>query len=203
MHLLIFQDSTTAGRPCEPGFLQALINDIFILTHLSSHKILRIKSIHIDQPLPKDVGTIARNLCAVMRQCRRLKSAPELFPSVEAKNEFLKMMSKVMPIMSIIPISTSTKHTIESHYFWTRIFEVNSKSVIPHPNTPYNRNPWNNWLDNSADPRPGWISLQQKIPRYGDKLMKRITLEYNAIEADFRLVCLTLRRRRCCHMNQN
>lgn len=53
-----------------------------------------------------------------------------------------------------------------------------------HPKLLNGKNPWNNWLDNLADSWPGWIATQQKIPRCGNKLVKRITLEYEAIEAD-------------------
>jgi hypothetical protein len=100
--------------------------------------------------------------------------------------EFLKKLSKVSPIMSAIPSITNMKHEVESFRDCTTYFESGSEEEkIPHPNVLGRKNPWNHWLENSAQSIPGWIAIEQKIPRYGDKLIKRITLEYDTIEADF------------------
>lgn len=47
------------------------------------------------------------------------------------------------------------------------------------------KNPWNSWLDNSAEASPGWVSIQQKIPRCGDTLLRQITMMYDMVEKKF------------------
>jgi hypothetical protein len=45
--------------------------------------------------------------------------------------------------------------------------------------------PWNNWLDNSAEASPGWVAIQQKIPRCGDTLLRQISMIYDMVEQKF------------------
>jgi hypothetical protein len=47
------------------------------------------------------------------------------------------------------------------------------------------KNPWNRWLDNSAEASPGWVAIEQKIPRGGDTLLRKITLMYEMVEQKF------------------
>jgi hypothetical protein len=47
------------------------------------------------------------------------------------------------------------------------------------------KNPWNSWLDNSAEASPGWIAIQQKIPRCGDTLLRQITMLYEMVDQKF------------------
>lgn len=175
-------------QPCESKFLKALIRDMLVLLNLLSYTALDVDMnfINMDQPLPREYAIIATNLGEVMQHCRRLKACPELFPSPEERSNFLKKVSKVLPIMSIIPNLLATRKEIDTY----QIYEVEDPDFpdeerMPHPNTVKDKNVWNQWLDNTAVSTPGWVFIEQKIPRIGDILMKRITLEYDAIEADF------------------
>jgi hypothetical protein len=120
-----------------------------------------------------------------MKQCSRLKACPELFPSPDLRSAFLHNLGKVLPSLDTLgeylDLGKDTRD-------WTEEYNRNGRG-IPHPDFPDGKNPWNKWLDNSADGNPGRIAIQQRIPRMGHFIMKRITLEYDAIEADFTEVC--------------
>lgn len=178
--------SSAPTQPCEVEFLDALIHDILVLTSLASHTLLEVKLVNMDQTLPRDTAIVATNLYEVMQQCRRLKACPELFPSLALRSEFLQKISEVSPIMALVSEFIANKLEVDGY----RICDVNpaddpNEQRMPHPNILDGKNPWNKWLDNSAEPPSGWIGIQQKIPRFGDMLMRRITLEYEAIEASF------------------
>ena len=167
-------------------FLKALTRDLAMLTYLAAREFLEINIVNMDQPLPRDAAIIATNLSEVMQQCRRLKNCPALFPSLTSQSEFLQNVSRFLPIMAIIPELLAKKHELDS--FRTLDIEVcddPNEKRMPHPNLLNGKSPWNQWLDNCAEAPEGWIGIEQRIPRFGDMLIRRITLEYDAIEADF------------------
>lgn len=176
-------------------FLEALLRDIFMLAFLASQILPKIKLVNKNRALPRHAAVIVANLCEAMQQCRRLKSCPELFPSLTVRSEFLQHLSGALPAMAMIHELLNLKHVFDSYRMGDFALEDNPNEEnldkIPHPNLRDGKNPWNKWLDNSAKAQPGWIGIQQKIPRFGHILMKRITLEYDAIEADFTRVCCT------------
>jgi hypothetical protein len=171
-------DSTTPTQPCEPRFLQALINDVFCFTRLAANM---LNDINLKAELPQDTDIVIKNLLAVMDECLRLKAVPDLFPSVAMKYDFLKKLRKVLPLMIIAKKLAKRSHRLHS--------PMHIKRPRFHPDRYRRTKPWNKWLNNSARFNYKWMAIQQKIPRYGDRLMRKITLEYNAIEANFIAVC--------------
>ena len=183
------------ARPCETKFLGALLRDIFMLAFLASQIFPKIKLVNMDRAIPSPAAVIVANLSEAMQQCRRLKSCPELFPSLTVRSEFLKHLSEALPALAELHELLDLRHEFDSYRIGGSALEYNPNEdnfdKIPHPNLQDGKNPWNKWLDNSAEARPGWIGIQQKVPRFGHILMKKITLEYDAIEADFTRVCYT------------
>ncbi|KAH6714456.1 hypothetical protein BKA61DRAFT_605304 [Leptodontidium sp. MPI-SDFR-AT-0119] len=57
------------------------------------------------------------------------------------------------------------------------------------PDKLHGKHPWNNWLDNSAQSAAGWVAIQQKIPKVGEKLMRKIVLLYEVVQEQFDEVC--------------
>jgi hypothetical protein len=197
--------SSLSAQSCEPRFVRALIRDVFVLTHFASHELSKLDMASIDQMLPEDISLLAENLQEVMNQCCRLKAGPELFPSIAMKDDFMKEMAKASPLMVIMAEiiqkkykpendCTVSKDNMESLSNDTDVRSKESAAAAEwpefHPDRPNAKNPWNNWLDNSSVRSRKWVAIQQKIPRIGDKLMRRITLEYDAIERSFAVVCL-------------
>jgi hypothetical protein len=183
-------DSTAATQPCEPGFLEALIRDMLVLTYLASRELPKMTMLNMDETLPRDATILATNLREVMQQCRRLKATPELFPSAAIRDEFLKMLSKVSPRMATISAIVTKVHEARRYDPVKDTLPADSEEKwMPHPNMANGKPPWNSWLENSGEAPPTWVAIQQKIPRYGEVLMKKLTLEYNALEAHFVEVC--------------
>lgn len=179
-------DSTTPTQPCDPRYLQALINDIFYFTRLAAHK---LNDSGLKAALPQHTDIVIKNLLAVMDECLRLKAVPDLFPSVAMKYDFLKKLGKVLPLMIIAKKLAKSSNRLHHPMRTFNNIPVPIKRPKFHPDRYRRTKPWNKWLNNSARFNYKWMAIQQKIPRYGDRLMRKITLEYDAIEANFTAVC--------------
>ena len=179
-------DSVVPTQPCELKFLEALMNDLLKLTRLMSRKLLEIKLVNMGQTFPRDVAIVVMNLNKAMQQCRRLKDYPRLFPSLVSKTEFLQAVSKVLPIMAIIPELVAIKFGGDGYrILHIKKCEGSDEQWLTHPNTLGGKHPWNFWLENFAESTADWIGIEQRVPRVGDQLIRRFTNEYNTIEEDF------------------
>jgi hypothetical protein len=141
-----------------------------------------------------------------MHQCRRLKAAPELFPSTSVKDEFLGSVARLSQDMASLQEGEvemeklekdASSQIAERNYPFTdeasakygiRFYDVPARIPRFLPDKVDGKMPWNNWMDNSARPLRGWVAIQQKIPRAGEKIFRQITLMYDALEAEFALV---------------
>jgi hypothetical protein len=199
---------------CEPKFLEALLYD-FVSYSLAASKLISNASgsRSLDSPLTSPERLIRENLSAVMQQCRRLRANPRLFPNEASKTEFFLKIGKIsesfhslveisrgydkilkatcQPIALIDqPISTEFN---ENHVISTSSEALTNNSEDAFSNVPEflpdkahaRDGPWLNWLQNSGSPFEGWIAVQQKIPRVGDKLTRQICLLYDKISEDF------------------
>jgi hypothetical protein len=144
-------------------------------------------SIIRDQHLEQDLDITAENLYQVIHQCYRLKAISELSPSAEKRDEILKIFSQVEQI--IIKARAMTAEMEPENPSRKAKLSLVKEMPAFHPDKSGAKNPWNNWLDNSAAALPKWLPIQQKIPRVGDLIMRKIIREYQYIEADFSYVC--------------
>jgi hypothetical protein len=151
-----------------------------------SHKLLKVKLVNMDQTLSRDVAIVATNLNKTMQQYHRLRNYPGLFPSLVSKTEFLQAVSKALPIMARIPELVATKFRFDEHrILHIEKIEGSNEQWLSHPNTLGGKCPWNLWLENFAESTADWIGIEQRVPRVGDQLIRRVTNEYSTIEEDF------------------
>jgi hypothetical protein len=197
--------------PCEPKFIEALFFD-FVSYSLAASKFISAASgsRSLDSPLEGFERLVHENLSIIMQHCRRLREHPRLFPSESLKNAFLYKIKKVNDsfhslveiatgydelLQSVCQPITNMEQTISNEVngttsSWPKLSDSlgNVSPKIPEflPDRAGNRKgPWSNWLENSAAPQDGWIAIQQKIPRVGDKLMRQICLLYDAVSEEF------------------
>jgi hypothetical protein len=172
-----------------------LLRDIFYLVFLIGHEITTDTTTKsVDDELPQDANVIANFLGEALDECRRLLAAPGLFPSRSQQKAFLKKVASLCPIIeSIGEIEKQNRSSMR------RVLSRDPNSIALmcsdnpdndptesgslHPDARDAKNPWNNWLDNSANATPGWIAIQQKIPRVGDVLNRKKGYDYDALEA--------------------
>lgn len=166
--------------------MEALTSDLFYWTYRTGHEMSQIAE--PDTAIPPNASDAMTLLRDVMTQCRRLEQSPDLFPSRAIRNKFLGMVAKASFQLAEIGEGIKSRGAYE-------ITEEEKTDcvvgAIPafFPDKPAGKNPWNNWLDNSAKATPGWVAIQQKIPRYGDRLLRRLRLSYLAVEHHFEVVC--------------
>lgn len=192
-----------ASKPRDRDFLVNLLGNIFFLVHLIGHEIIPMSPTSIgDTDLPHDATVIAKFLGEVLNECRRLIADPKLFPSRSLRKAFLTKIASLRPVISILIKMHKQSRTVY-WYVMNRDLQfmeeigpdylangrakprslLTMKIPLFHPDKPDGKNPWNNWLDNSAVPAPGWIAIQQKIPRIGDVLNRKKIYDYDALEA--------------------
>jgi hypothetical protein len=190
-------------KPCEPQFLVSLVRDLFYLMYLVGHEITQNITKSDGDVLPRNVNEIANFLSQVLDQCRRLHAAPDLFPSQTTRAAFLTKIGSLCSILESLDTIFDQQRSFRCHQGHEMLHyiglveadleemdlaEVKSsllqaKWPMFHPHRPDAKHPWNNWLDNSAKAAPEWIAIQQKIPRFGDRMNKKKYLEYDTIES--------------------
>lgn len=171
-------------------FVDALLGDILKLAVLMVEKVFSLKAFE-DQILPPNIAVAAQNLSKAIQISSNLNAHPELFASEELRSKFLEIMSELSLLVAIMFDVLDLKQVYDNMMDIIPQPQVNSTDV-EHPALQSGKKLWNKWLDNTATPVPGCIVIDQKIPRIGHLLMRRITLEYEAIEADFQDVGLSL-----------
>jgi hypothetical protein len=117
-----------------------------------------------------------------MHEYRRLKNAPHLFPTELLKQKFLANIAALAEIMANMeealimfsgmdqdleaPIDEVRQPMTEESVANGRIYhwELKKYRLPPFfPDMMNGKNPWNNWLDNSAKSLPGWIAGRIQI----------------------------------------
>ncbi|RFU34440.1 hypothetical protein B7463_g1888, partial [Scytalidium lignicola] len=185
-----------SAEPCEPAFIMSLLDD---LVYFSIQAVLYFPEAVVDAKLSFQndyleaaVPIEMKHLREVINQCRRLKTSPELFPSMSTRHLFLSKVAEIAKVLSNLRRIASKDSTVrkdESNLFvWTPSPANDDPTKRPDmlPDQPGGLNPWNSWLNNSIKPTEGWIALQQKIPRIGDFMNLRKTILYHQKEIKFR-----------------
>jgi hypothetical protein len=189
----------TAAQPCESGFLESLIKDFTILIYLARLEFSKTRTLHAT--LSNNGTFIAKQLDEVMHQCQRLEATPELFPTSAIKEAFLLRIAQLSSLLTTIDEIVKQKHEFEfkasasigsmERPFTNEVLVKNGRlpisTEVPHflPDKVDAQPPWNNWLGNSAKPVHGWIGLEQKIPRVGDRLNRLKTNMYETVRKIF------------------
>ncbi|KAK0111326.1 hypothetical protein ONS95_001691 [Cadophora gregata] len=172
----------------------------FIRNVYYSHSLL-LKSAGVTSssicPYDLNPAAVKAELRRIMDQCRRLRDDHRVFPSEMLKDKFLDTIALLSGAMlSIEQTRTKLLEVKEQAYSpVTDMHQPFSNLLLPTPKVYampaflpdklHGKHPWNNWLDNSAQPAPGWIAIQQKIPKAGEKLMRKIVLLYDAVQEQF------------------
>ena len=156
--------------------------------------------------MPQDINVIANCLGEALKECRKLKDAPHLFPSPSMREAFLAKIASLCSTVTSICENEKKKSNCLWHA-WRKdlIFiellgtdypnkdRIKVLSLMPKTAAPGHPDrmdanaisPWNNWLNNSANTPPGapWVAIHQKMPRLGVLLMTNKVEEYDALEA--------------------
>ena len=198
-----------ANKPRDKTFLSDLQRNIYILVFLIGHEIATDTTAKTeDDVLPQNIIVIANFLGEALDECRRLLDAPWLCSSGSQRERFLENIATLRPIIaSIGEIDTQNRSSLrhilsrdmrniplmDSDYpdddRGAKLRLLVTQSPPPfHPQSRFAKNPWNNWLDNSASSNPGWVAIQQKIPRIGDVLNRKKVYDYDALEASLEIV---------------
>lgn len=192
--------TTTGSQPCEQKFLDYIIDDFILVSLNAQWELLEIGAA-IDRELPPSAIRIADLFRKLMAQCRRLKASPELFPSPGSRKNFFQKVAILSTFMGNLAKIFAEYDKFQRDAYKPIVdmkqpltIAVNSgEQATPETGSTVRaipvflqhkenaKNPWNNWLDNSANPMPGWIAIQQKIPRTGDKLIRQITQLYDTV----------------------
>jgi hypothetical protein len=184
-------------------FLTDLLRNALYLTHHFAHEIAWDQGTPSDgEVLPEGANIIANFLVKVLNECLALKASPERFPSSSAREAFLTKIEAFCSSLEILEEIVEQKLSASWHIHNTDLHLIEEISIpeadpakirsllratkppIFHPDRRDAKNPWNNWLDNSAAPVPDWIAIQQKIPRVGDLMNRKKVHEYDILEAD-------------------
>lgn len=158
-------------------------------------------------PANLDAVSTKKGLRSIMAQCRELRDSPELFPAEPIKAKFFSTVALLADVM--VSIEKTRLHIFKfKQQAFSPILDMRqplseeaNSTIIEYPMPQFlpdkfhGKHPWNNWLDNSAQPTAGWTAIQQKIPKAGEKLMRQIVLLYEAVEEEFTEVSTRLRQR--------
>jgi hypothetical protein len=195
-HLANFVGATTAAQPCEPAFVEALASDLFYWAYRTGHELSQIAE--LDRALTPGAIKVVDFLRHTIAQSRRLQRSPDLFPSSIIRDNFLSLVAKLSDQLATIGETVLKLRSQQNKPSKTKRRTdqngndepINMVENVPafSPDRPDGKHPWNNWLDNSARSVPGWVAIQQKIPRYGDRMNRRLALSYDAVERDFEKV---------------
>jgi len=175
----------------------------FIRNIYYSHSLL-LKSarVTLGSICPRDLDPVIvkTKLREIMDQCRRIRDEPHMFPSEMLKDKFLTTMALLSGAMILIEQTRMKLVELKEqiHRPVTDMHQPFSSLLSPTPivyampaflpDKLNGKHPWNNWLDNSAQPAAGWIAIQQKLPKAGEKLMRQIVLLYDAVQEQFQEV---------------
>ncbi|CZT51033.1 uncharacterized protein RSE6_12116 [Rhynchosporium secalis] len=148
---------------------------------------------------PSDMNSAAvkEGLRVVMGECRTLRDEPHMFSSIELKEKFQLATSILVDAM--LSIEKLRKELLEiKEQVYSPVTDMHqpfsslllqTPVVFPMPaflpDKLHGKHPWNNWLDNSAQSTTGWVAIQQKLPRTGEKLMRQLSLLYDVVQDQF------------------
>jgi hypothetical protein len=193
-------------RPCDQWFLDALAEDLLIWSFRLALELPNTGSTK-NTRLGLEATIAAQNVFCIMRECRRLRSALDLFPSDRSRREFFKKLS---------PISKAMREFAEAHsgmdmdplvwqrsnyhpWAWTDLERNQSGSFFPGGlmgNVPFwhplniGQNIWNKWLDNRCCyeiPRTE-NKIIQRLPEQALRYAHRMKFMYIVVEASFQQV---------------
>lgn len=130
----------------------------------------------------------------MMEECRRLRDEPDMFPSAVLEDKFFATIALLSGAMISVEQTRAKlldfkqqvySPVVDMHQPFSSI--LSSTPVVYHipaflPDKLRGKHPWNNWLDNSAQSAAGWVAIQQKIPKAGEKLMRKIVLLYDVVQ---------------------
>ncbi|KAL3420174.1 hypothetical protein PVAG01_08673 [Phlyctema vagabunda] len=196
-------NASVPARPCSAIFIMAVSKHLWLYTTLLVLKFpMHVKGNLSNVLLPDDVRTLMKYLGLVMKECRRLKDAPELFSSPHLRQDFLARLA----------ILTKELQGLQEIITANAAIDIKARKALPHvtpleddpsagplenaqeistslplfyPDKINGKHPWNNWLDNSGMATTGWVAIQQKIPQIGDKMNRMKTLHLQALEDHF------------------
>jgi hypothetical protein len=124
--------------------------------------ILNLPHLEMDRVLPTHTQLLAMTVFTVMKECRRLHSAPELFPSAAARETFHAELqhicqnmrrvknSLVVTAMAGLKVKKAFDPVLAKQIEgkWFRLNTPRTIKLPPfHPGGP--KHPWNKWFDNS------------------------------------------------------
>lgn len=169
------------------------------MTYRANHEFNHVAT--LEQDLSPDGNKIANLLSDAMTQCRRLQGCHDLFPSVLAKDEFFEAV-KTLYAPYADATASGGQHWSEQNdndpstdgdVLFGDLEDQSVDNNMPpppfFPDMPNGKHPWNNWLDNSAQAMPGWVAIEQRVPRYGIRLIRRLEIMYDAAERMMLKVC--------------
>ncbi|KAG4435446.1 hypothetical protein IFR05_009067 [Cadophora sp. M221] len=143
----------------------------------------------------KDSGAASGGF--VPREDGKLHDESQMFLWVLLEEKFLVTMAALAEAMLTIEKTRAKllEFKQQEHGPVIKMRQPYSDIILPTPITYpmpdflpdklHGKHPWNNWLDNSAQSPAGWVAIQQKIPKVGEKLMRKIVLLYEVVQEEF------------------
>ena len=147
-----------------------------------------------DVKLPAELNRVANLLDDAMSQCRRLQACQDLFPTASIRDNFFVVVDDVIAQLERLSewseLSRSqdkADNAVAEGREQIGDKELDHQCQLPafFPDQIGGKKPWNFWLDNSAKPLSGWVAIQQKVPRFGNRLVKRLRVSYDRAEKSF------------------
>jgi hypothetical protein len=152
--------------------------------------------------------TKVNRLFNVMKECHRLRSAPQLFPSTSARREFfckIAIMSKnLLRFKYIIEHQRKYISRVKEHFrnnvkgpklvkkvggIWFRVKPYGTGTLKNlHPGGVDATRPWNHWLGNLAVRPPNGrlrVEISQRIPLIGLKILRRTKFMYGVVRRSY------------------
>lgn len=210
---LIIPGSSTTPRPCDQRFLDFLVRD---LQDLKQTLILLDPIMEgLDDTMDPTRSMLSQNIVRIMEECRRLRAAPELFPTASSRKVFFKMISIIADQLAGFAqlkacaadfeqrARNSIKHQPAAPVLakrvgkiWFKTYQNGSseqRQKLPdlHPHSFSTKKPWNKWLDNFEEPAyPGIYTsiITQRIPLVALKLIQRHRFMYGVVKRSYEAV---------------
>lgn len=157
--------------------------------------------------LGREAIIAAQNVFFVMNECRRLRSALEIFPSDAARKEFFKQLSLISKAMRELKEAhlwmdmdpVAWQKSLYNSWTWTELHRNRSDFFFPESLTgrvpfwhPLNigQNIWNKWLENRCRYEiPGTENkIIQRLPDLALRISHRTKFMYNIVERSYEQV---------------
>ncbi len=189
---------------CDQWFLNAIINDLALWGCRLAFCLPDAFTSTSSTALSPEAIIVARHIFCAMKECHRLRSALELFPSDHSRREFFKKLSGISKVM---------RKYVEDD-IWKRSFShlENPSSITPfrgnylyrdepsvfYPenlmgNVPFwhsinvGQNVWNKWLENRCEyefPRKE-NKIVQRLPHVSLRIAHRTKFMYETVENSY------------------